>query len=478
MIYVSFEYFGFVLLALLLYYLLPIRIRTYSILLANIGFYLLFVRRGTFVIFGTVLLCFIFGLLVERMRGKGKRIILFLGICSMILPWLISRYGFLALSVDAADTISLLVPIGISFYTMQLIAYLVDVYHSKISAQRNPLLFIVFATFFPQLIQGPIPRYDFVGKQLEKGKLFDEEKFSKGLYLIAWGFFLKFMIADKAAIAVNQVFDLYPQYSGGYVWIGAVLYSFQLYADFLACTTLAQGVALLFGIELGDNFTRPYLAISVSDFWRRWHVSLSSWLKDYIYIPLGGNRKGKTRKYINIMITFCVSGIWHGYGVKYLVWGCLHAVYQVIGQLVDRPRRALYRLCGISDASRISVALKRVVTFLWITLAWVLFRAQNLKIGLSMIKNMFTEYNPWVFFGDRPFMLGLCWQEMVVLLLSLTLLYIVDKKQEKGIRLAETLLRQPLPIRWVICIGFVIVIMVFGTYGFGYSAQDFIYGGF
>ena len=296
--------------------------------------------------------------------------------------------------------------------------------------------------------------------------------------LILWGFFLKLCIADKAAIVVNMVFDNYPLYSGIYVLVAGILYSFQLYTDFLACTTLAQGVAGLVGIQLMDNFRRPYLATSVKDFWRRWHISLSSWLRDYIYIPLGGNRKGTLRKYVNLLIVCAVSGIWHGAGYKFVFWGLLHGAYQVAGGLLAPVNRFLSRKLALDAHPHCKRACQRIFTFALVMFAWIIFRADSLSAGLSMIASVFTVHNPWVLTNDALFTLGLVWKEWAVLILCLAGLLAVGFVQEKGISIREKILQASLPVRWAIYIGAILFVLVFGTYGYGYDAQAFIYGGF
>ncbi|MCM1144735.1 MAG: hypothetical protein NC318_12450 [Blautia sp.] len=305
MVYISLYYYLFLAAALVLYYIFPLKKRWCILLLANMAFYLLFCKSGWWILLGTVIVSYAAAILLEKCQGMGKKLLLAGAVIMVLLPWILGRNGsFSWLNIVGKEPFGLIVPLGISFYTMQIIAYLADVYKGDVSPQKNLAKYALFITFFPQLLQGPIPRYGQLGRQLSEGHSFDEEKFTKGFYLIIWGFFLKLVIADKAAVFVNAVFDNYPAYSGGYIWLASVLYSIQLYADFLACTILAQGVSLLFGIELAQNFERPYLAVSVQDFWRRWHKSLSSWLRDYIYIPLGGSRKGKGRKYLNLAAVF------------------------------------------------------------------------------------------------------------------------------------------------------------------------------
>ena len=292
MTYVSLLFYILVMGTVALYYALPIKRRWVALVLANAIFILAFHRTGWWIFLITILFSYAMSFLINRFEGALKKVFLIAGIVGVLVPWSMAKYW------------SVVIAIGVSFYSLQLISYLVDIYRDDIEPQKNIFKFFLFISFFPQIIQGPIPRYSQLSHQLIEGHLFDEEKFCRGFYLIIWGFFLKWMIADKAKIIVDTVFNQQPAYSGAYVWVAGILYSIQLYADFRGCTTISRGVSLLFGIELVDNFNHPYLASSVKDFWRRWHMSLSIWLRDYIYIPLGGNRKGNIRKYVNILITF------------------------------------------------------------------------------------------------------------------------------------------------------------------------------
>ena len=296
---------------------------------------------------------------------------------------------------------------GLSFFTMQVLAYLIDIYKGKIEPQRDFLKYALFLSFFPQILQGPIPRYEQLQHQLVEGHRFDETEFTKGFMLIIWCFFLKFMIADKAKIVVDTIFGNPEIYSGFFVLVGGTLYSIQLYADFLSCTTLAQGVSQMFGIHLAENFNHPYFATSIKDFWGRWHMSLSFWLRDYVYIPLGGSRHGTLRKYLNIIATFFVSGIWHGNGLNFVFWGMMHAFYQISGDLSRGARDSFVELLGIPRDSGARKSISRICTFFLAMTAWIMFRAASLPQGLLMLKSMFTTYNPWIFFDDSLLRLGL-----------------------------------------------------------------------
>ncbi|PHU40360.1 hypothetical protein CSX00_06210 [Pseudobutyrivibrio ruminis] len=469
MTYTSFSFYVFLVIALVAYYVIPKAYRWLAILLANFCFVWFASESISKLVFfaGTIVVSYLFGLLLEKRKNKTW---LFAGILISACPLLIDRLlGFIEGKVPENIVSSIVIPLGLSFYTMQIIAYLVDIYRGKIKPQNNFFKYALFISFFPQIIQGPIPRYDMLSDQLIEGHAFNEKDFLRGIQLIIWGFFLKFMIADKAGVVVNTIFDDYNSYKGLYIWIAGILYSLQLYTDFLGCVTLSQGIAQLFGINLMDNFKHPYFSDSIKDFWRRWHISLSSWLRDYIYIPLGGNRKGTYRKNINLLVTFAVSGLWHGGGIKFIFWGLMHGVYQLIEGLVPILQKKY------EGAKRF---LRILVNFYFVMIAWIVFRADDLKAGLKMIYRMFKGFNPWIFFDGAIYDLGLVQREWEVLILSILVLFWVSRKQEAGIVIRERFEQRALPVRWFIYILAIVVIWVFGTYGFGYDATDFIYGGF
>lgn len=469
MTYTSFSFYVFLPIAVIIYYVIPKTYKWLALLVANFCFLYCATKSvskiGLFV--ATIIISYGFSMLLQNTKSK---ILLWAAIIISASPLIVNRIvGFCGKMEYYSVFEHLIVPLGLSFYTMQMIAYLVDIYTDKIEPQKNILKYALFISFFPQIIQGPIPRYEQLGNQLFEGHSFDDRKLMRGIQLIIWGFFLKFMIADKAGIVVDTVFDGFEGYRGLFVLIAGVLYSLQLYTDFLACVTLSQGMAMLFGIELIDNFNHPYFADSIKDFWRRWHISLSSWLRDYIYIPLGGNRKGALRKNINLLATFVVSGIWHGGGFKYLFWGMMHGIYQVVESLVPYFSR---KFTGPAKAFRV------LINFFLVMIAWIIFRADTLRIGLRMIYRMVSKFNPWILFDGSLYNLGLHEKEWKVLFVSLLVLLYVSRKQEKGVVLRDVFETYNMAFRWVIYIGAIVTIWVFGTYGLGYNANDFIYGGF
>lgn len=478
--YISIYFYLFIIILLMIYYALPHKVRWIMLLLGSMAFYYQISKNGLWIILGTIILSYVSARLIEKLSDRKclKRGVLIAGIMGTVIPWFIIKNGnFLLVSIFQFEEISWLVPVGISFYTLQVAAYLADVYKGRIISQKNIAKYMLFVLFFPQILQGPIPRYGRLANQLYAGHSFDENRFVRSVQLIIWGFFLKLMIADKAAVIVNTVFGDYITYGGTFVLMAGILYSIELYTDFLACVTISQGVAGLFGIDLEDNFRQPYFALSTKDFWRRWHISLSNWLRDYIYIPLGGNQKGKIKKYTFLVITFVVSGIWHGAGYKFLFWGLLHAVYQIFGEVSGGIKEKIYRIIHLEGTETQSL-IKKIGTFFWVMAGWIIFRSDSLRDGFQMIHSMLFIHNPWVLFDNSLFELGLEWKECIVLLLAILILFAVSKLQERGKSVRDIIGKRHIVIRWGLYLMAIVCIMTFGTYGFGYDIQDFIYGGF
>lgn len=470
MLFLSFRFYAAVLVLLLIYYCVPPKARWMVLLTGSLGIYVCFSGWGIFLLLFSVIVSYGVGRALERLEKKWGKLVLACGIIAVSLPLLLTKVG----RRGETDWLSVM---GISYFTLQVIAYMVDVWRGKVRAEKNPAKYALFVTFFPQIVQGPIARYGQLGQQFFGGKRLDEKLFVKGFQWILWGFFLKLMIADRAGAVVDTVFGEWRIYTGSYVLLGGILYSIQLYADFMACVFLAKGIAAMFGITLADNFNRPYFSDNMKEFWARWHISLSSWLKDYIYIPLGGSREGKIRKWVNLILVFVVSGIWHGSGLRYIAWGLMHAGYQIAGEMTLGIRKGLYRMFRIPEDSFLAELLRKGTTLFLVMLAWIVFRAESLRTALKMLRSLFTVYNPWVLFDDSIFSLGLDMKEWMLLVLAVLALVAVSLQQRKT-EVGEWLLRQHLLLRWTVYIAAILLIVVYGAYGAGFDAQAFIYGGF
>lgn len=459
----------FFIISVICYYAVPKKLRWGVLLLSSLIFYVWSVPYLIGYLLFSAVTTYFYGTWTEKHKEHGK-VLLALVILANLAVLLTVKFAPVA-------GISILAPMGISFYTLQVIAYCVDVYKGKAEAQSNFFKYLLFVSFFPQILQGPIPRYSQLKEQLFEGHAFDYKTVKFGFQLILWGMFLKMVIADRAAIFVNAVFPEYHLYEGTVLAVAAVLYSIQLYTDFLGCVCIAMGAAEVYGIKLQTNFERPYMAVSIKDFWRRWHISLSSWLRDYVYIPLGGNRKGKLRRYINLMLTFLVSGIWHGSGLQYIFWGLMQGGYQVAGEILQPIRKKVRNVLKIDENSGFYVLWQRACTFVLITISWVIFRSANLRAGLSMLKKIVTDITPWVLFDGTLYEFGIEARSFIALILCVVLVMVIEHFQEKG-NIREMLSRQHIIVRWSIYLGAIALVAVLGVYGPGYSATQFLYGQF
>lgn len=370
--------------------------------------------------------------------------------------------GALGQSADI-QPMSIVVPLGISFFMLQFISYLSDVYTKKYEPTRDFMLFATYGTFFPQVMSGPINRWDSMQQQFLGKKAWDWERILPALERIAWGFFKKLVIAERLSLVVNASFSNYHELSGFNALIGALACTLQLYADFSGYSDIAFGVAKLLDIEIIDNFKTPYFSTSVQEFWRRWHISLSTWLKDYVYIPLGGSRCSKGRRYFNLMVTFLVSGIWHGAGWNYIWWGLLHGFAQMVGN-ITKPIRVK------SDGVVIRV-LRTIGTFFIVMLLWVLFFAPTAKDGFLMIGKIFQIWN-YQFAPDLNYHY-VNYAPIIWLLLgvSLIVMVVVDFIAHKADGLVEALKKLPWPIHLLILWYMIGAI----TLSLNLSTSEFIY---
>lgn len=474
--FISVTYLAFLCIVLLLYYKIPRDRQWILLLVSGIFFYSCFSLRMWIFLLFTAVTTYLYARYAAA-SAKWLAVVVILNL-SALLFLKTAASGLSVAGKLGIDRFAVLLPVGISFYTLQTIAYMTDVHRGRIKAQENFCKYLLFITFFPQILQGPIPRYETLAPQLFAGHAWDGKRVKSGLYLILWGFFQKMVIADRCNIVVNEIFGNYLNYEGLYFWIAGILYSIQLYTDFAGCVAIAAGSAQLFGVRLSGNFNHPYFAVSIKDFWRRWHISLSGFLRDYVYIPLGGNRKGKLRKWLNIMITFTVSGIWHGIGNHYLAWGFLHGFYQVAGEALQPVKDALCRITGMKKGCFAHRLFSRLLTCFLVMAAWIFFRAENTSKAIYMVTHLFTKWNPWILVSGQLYALGLAEEEWLLLVLCVLFLIAIAILHERGVSIREHFLDQPLLFRWLVLLAGIFVILITGIYGPGYDSAQFIYGGF
>ena len=324
---------------------------------------------------------------VEESKVKRQKRLVWLFAFLGVLPLLVFKYyNFLNISISeglaaiglqfSLPGLNWAVPVGISFFTFQAVGYMLDVYHKRIMAEKSIIDYVLFVSFFPQIASGPISKADELLPQIKKERIFNYNQAVSGLKYLLWGMFLKVVLADRAGIYVDTVFASYEKFSGAGCALASVLYSIQIYADFAGYSLMAVGLAKTLGFDLINNFKRPYFATSVSEFWKRWHISLTRWLTQQIYIPLGGSRCSKIKTYWNILVTFLVSGIWHGANWTFIVWGGIHGAFQIIEKALGWNQK---------ESKGLVKALRIVFTFSIVTVAWVIFRSPSIGDAFGMI---------------------------------------------------------------------------------------------
>lgn len=474
---VSVWFLLFVGVCFMLYFCSPRSFRPWILLASSLIFYSFFKFSAFAFILGSALSIWIGALVLER-GPKGRSIISLLVVFNVGLL-AVAKYLKPAMlgCCDYFDYVepsfSLVLPLGISFYTLQAISYVVDVYRKTIPAERNLAKLLLYLTFFPTIMQGPISRYGQLGPQLWTPHPFDWERMHSGFSLALWGFFKKMVIADRAAMLVDSVFASGSEIEGFAAALGVLCYAIQIYADFSGCVDICRGISEVLGIDLVENFKHPYFSTSIKDFWRRWHISLSSWLKDYVYIPLGGNRHGSFRKYLNVLIVFGVSGIWHGVGLNFFIWGLLHGLYQVLDGLTSGLRTKALAFCQVDPMTFSFRFGQRLWTFVLVAFAWIFFRASTCADAWSVIRRMFV-WNPWTWTDGSYLKYGLDAKDLDVLVISMVVLIVVSILQERG-SVRQMLRKQTLWFRWTIYLLGVFATLIFGIYGPGYNAAQFIY---
>lgn len=480
MLFNSIDFILFFPAVVLLYYIVPRKARYIVLLLASYYFYMSWNPKYAILIGISTIITWGCSLIMHKFEDDSKRkMCLALNCVANLGILFVFKYANFAIanvskimSVMGFATIDrrldLLLPVGISFYTFQALSYTFDVYKKEIIPERNLLKYALYVSFFPQLVAGPIERSTRLLPQvqnIENINVWDFERIRDGFLLMVWGFFQKLVIADRASILVNNVINNYSNYGFFEISIAVFLFAFQIYCDFGGYSNIARGAAKIMGFELMLNFRQPYLAKSIKDFWRRWHISLTTWFTDYLYIPLGGNRKGEFRKYINIFIVFAVSGLWHGANWSFVAWGLLHATYQVTEALLGKVKKNNNKQFSISKSIR-----NVIVTFVLTDFAWIFFVCEGLKHSLRLIKQMFT-----VFQTTDIYELGLDRGNWFMLNFGLIVLLVVDVLHEKNISVYQLVAKQEIWFRWVLYFGLIWITIMFGIYGPSYDTSTFIY---
>ncbi len=491
MVFNSFQFLVFFPIVVLAYFIVPKKVRYIWLLVASYYFYMCWNIKYVLLLLISTVTTWLAGWLISVCRNsKGKT--LSVAGCVVINLGILFGFKYLDFFISSCNKVlsvlhiqlldkpfDVLLPVGISFYTFQALGYIIDVYRGRIEAEKNILRYALFVSFFPQLVAGPIERSENLLKQVndvENKKLWNYENITSGLTLMIWGLFVKMVIADRVAILVNTVFEQFDMYGTVVLVTGAIGFALQIYCDFMGYSTIAIGAARVMGFTLMENFDTPYLAHSISDFWRRWHISLSTWFRDYVYIPLGGNRCTRIRKYFNVMVTMGISGLWHGANWTFVAWGLLHGIYQVLEDLLTPIKTKVNESLKVKTESFSYKLLEIAVTFTLVDFAWIFFRAGSISTAILYCKRIFTKWDPWSLFNGAIYELGLDRFEFKVLAVSVLVLVLTELlRYFRGQSITVFLREQCIWFRWMVLLLLICAIFVYGIYGIEFESSQFIY---
>ena len=466
------------------YFAIPHRLRWILLLGASYYFYISWKPAYVILIIITTLITYYAGIRMGKIGTKPKRktILFFSLFFNLGFLFVFKYYNFFSDSLRVifqqynlfygSPALDVLLPIGISFYTFKNLSYVIDVYRGDKSPEKHLGYLALYVVFFPQLLAGPIERATRFLPQLYGRFDFDYSRVTNGLKLMLWGLFQKMVIADNLALLVDSVYNNPTHHSGVGLVLGTFFFAFQIYCDFAGYSDMAIGAAQVMGFTTMDNFNRPYFSKSIPEFWRRWHISLSTWFRDYLYIPIGGNRVTVPRWYFNLFIVLLICGLWHGANWTFVVWGGLHGIYLVFSAFTQKMREKIRKAIGLDRVPRLHHDLKIVVTFFLVCFAWIFFRANNISDAIYIISHLFTGWED-IFHAD-DLMKNLLWGslkfEWIIALASVGVLILVERGTGHG-SIAEMISAKPIWIRWPAYYFIFLSILLFGVFG----KKQFIY---
>lgn len=488
MLFNSLEFLIFFPLVTILYFLIPYKFRWLLLLLASCYFYMAFVPIYMLILGFTIVVDYYAGIWIEAAEEKKRKAYLTLSLIANIgvlavfkyynfintnLTWLLSGFAL----KNPIPFLKILLPIGLSFHTFQAMSYTIEVYRGNQKAERHFGIYSLYVMFYPQLVAGPIERPQNVLHQFYEKYDFDYQRVTDGLKLMAWGMFKKVVIADRAALFVNTVYDHPYDKTGFPLIISTIFFSFQIFCDFSGYSDIALGSAQVMGFELMKNFDRPYFSKTMSEFWRRWHISLSTWFRDYLYISLGGNRVAKWRKEYNLFIVFLVSGIWHGASWNFIIWGAIHGFYLVFANLTAQLRNTFVLLIGIKQFPFLYKIIQISCVFVLSSLAWIFFRAADFSKAQYILSNLLSKVEYQVgqlsdsnFIQESIFLKqgGIQFSILIMTILGMETIHYL----QRGRSLREQLRQQPTWLRWSLYYGIILSILIFGVFD---KPAQFIY---
>lgn len=491
MTYTSFFFFVFLAAVAAAYFLLPLRIRWTALLIASLGFYAAADLRCIPVLLAEALLSFFGARLIRSTpeKSRGKKILLL----SLII--LIGVLTVFKMARFVKPGISLVMPVGLSYYTFSNISYILDIYWKRYEPETNALKYLLYVSFFPHILQGPIPRYDRLGPQLAEGHCFDYRRVTFGIQLMLYGLFQKLVLADRLGIFVDSVFDGGYENQYGVIILGAVfLYAIQIYMDFAGCVNIAKGTAEIFGVYLEDNFRQPYFATSVEEYWRRWHITLGGFFRDYVGMPVSvsktvkgwsknvrkkhGRDAGKNVVTLSAlaMVWLC-TGLWHGTGLNYLIWALWQGGIIAIGTVFRKQLEGMRTGLKIPDNSRAFHAFRMLRTFILAgIIPRIITRAPSLGAAAVIVRHAFAGTGIYQFhLGKGLEQYGWDRWHFFIALAAILIQLIVSILKERGVHLRERIASWVLPVRWVVYLALLFTVILFGIYGPGYDAKAFVY---
>jgi alginate O-acetyltransferase complex protein AlgI len=476
MLFNSLEFAIFFPVVAVLYFLLPYRLRTILLLVASCVFYMAFIPAYILILAITIVIDYFAGIWIERTEGRTRRVLLATSVVATCSVLFVFKYFYFftdnALLLAGVfgwqltgPTIDIILPVGLSFHTFQSLSYVIEVYKRRQEAEPHFITYATYVMFFPQLVAGPIERPQNLLHQFYERHDFDYDRVTSGLKRMAWGFFKKLVVADRLALYVNDVYGSPTEHNGLQLSIATVFFAYQIYCDFSGYSDIAIGSARVLGFKLMENFRSPYHSASVSEFWQRWHISLSTWFRDYVYIPLGGSRTSESRWYRNLLITFTVSGFWHGANWTFVVWGFLNGTHLILGILLKPVREGIWAVLGLPSTHPVRRAVAIATLFCLTCVAWVFFRAESLPDAAYILTNF---WRGWDFGAIRTEQFLL--RQMPVAVLSIAALETVEIVHPR-VSLTGFIARRPLVLRWSAYTALILGVVLFGVH----RESQFIY---
>lgn len=458
----SMQYAFFFIIVCAVYYIIPKKSSYIWLLAASYFFYMQWNAVYAVLILGVTAITYAAGFAIDKWRDKGKLILALTVMANLFLMGYFKYTNFILETVSNIsggdfEALDIILPVGISFYILQALGYVIDVYRGTVEAEHNPLRYALFVSFFPQLVAGPIERSGNLMHQLKEPKPLTSQALLQGIIMIFYGLWTKVLIADGVAIIVNEIFNKYEEYYGLEIIFATVLFAIQIYCDFYGYTIIAIGSAKILGVDLMQNFQSPYMAKNVTDFWKRWHISLTSWFRDYLYIPLGGNRKGLRRTIINTLIVFTISGLWHGAAWHFVLWGLLNGLFVAIERLLPKKWHS------------------RILTFILIDITWFFFRVQNISDIVEMFNNEFFKLRFVNLFDFTKLNAHGPVASAITMLVAIVIMFVVDYLREKKGDLSLIFAGLPGIVQWLIVAFLVFTMFYYGPYGEDYASSAFLY---